>query len=163
EGQTPPEWCGPDGQWTEVWLSPDPPAAARVGVYIRGNRAPLYAVALYKTFVQTDRDGNPTQFWRKMPEHMLAKCAESQALRKAFPEEAGGLYTSEEMQQASNAPHRQEIDRETGEIVEANARPVQRTTATVEPVDQERKKAAADLWYLARDTFGWDQQTLDLV
>lgn len=96
-GQTEPMWAGRDGTWTNIWTSDQPPVAARVGIHRAGFAEPMYAVAHYRSYVQTNKDGQPTQFWRKMPELMLAKVAEALALRKAFPQELSGLYTGEEM------------------------------------------------------------------
>lgn len=39
--------------------------------------------------------------WRKMARHMLAKCAEVQALRKGWPSTFSGLYAAEEMDQST--------------------------------------------------------------
>lgn len=101
EGQTTPEFTADGITWTQVWLSKDSPAAARVGVYRRGFREPLYAVALWEAYVQTTYKGDVTEMWRKMGPLMLAKCAEMLALRKAFPQDLSGLYSAEEMDQAS--------------------------------------------------------------
>lgn len=44
--------------------------------------------------------------WAKMPETMVKKVAEAAALRMAFPDDLGGVYTREEMDQAEAASHR---------------------------------------------------------
>lgn len=66
------------------------------------------ATAHYEEFAQMYPNrqtgkSEPSKFWKQMPHVMLAKCAEAQALRRAFPSEMGGVYIKEEMDQAEVA------------------------------------------------------------
>jgi len=103
-GQTRTTWAGKDLRWVEAWMEPDPPAAALVGVWREGDLAPITAVAHFDEFAQRFEDGNLMAVWREKPRLMLAKCAEALALRKAFPEELGGLYTAEELDREQAGP-----------------------------------------------------------
>ncbi len=93
-GQELPLWCGRDGVWREVWLETSPPAAAKVGVKRSDFDGPLYVVARWSDYYD-----QYSPMWEKMGPHMLAKCAESLALRKAFPNDMSGIYTEDEMGQ----------------------------------------------------------------
>ena len=102
-GQKEAMYCDTDGKWTDVWLHRNKfPKAVKVGVLRRDFLEPCYAIAVWESYCQTDKGGQPLHMWRNMPEVMLSKCAEALALRKAFPNELSGLYTNDEMAQASN-------------------------------------------------------------
>ena len=107
-------WCGSDGVWKDVWLSPEPPAAAKTVVWKIGSDKPFVGVARWDSYKQESdvyKNNQPTgekkltNLWEKMPDTMLGKCSESLALRKAFPAELSGLYTREEMAQADSVDH----------------------------------------------------------
>ncbi len=101
-GQTTPLFCGPDGVWTDAWVSDAPPILAKVGILRRGFSEPLYGIARYAAYRQFDRSGQLMDTWAKMADTMLAKTAEALAFRKAFPNLLSGLYTAEEMDHLEN-------------------------------------------------------------
>ena len=64
----------------------------------------VWASAHWDEYAQMTKEGKPTSMWSKLPRVMLAKCAESKGLRKAFPAELSGLYTADEMAQSEKEP-----------------------------------------------------------
>lgn len=87
------------------------PKKATVTVWkvVSGLRVAFTASARWEEYVQTFRDRDtgqekPSGLWGKMPFVMLAKCAEAQALRKAFPADLSGVYAQEEIGAMEETP-----------------------------------------------------------
>lgn len=78
------------------------PFKATVSVYriVKNLRVAFTASARWSEYGPTQAKG--AFMWSKMPYLMLGKVAEALALRKAFPLNLSGVYTSEEMAQADN-------------------------------------------------------------
>lgn len=145
EGQEGPWWCGEDGVWHEVWTKKSPCFAAKVLVHRKGFRTGLSGIAKYESYVQKKKDGQPNSVWTSLGDHMTAKCAEALALRRAYPNEMAGLYTSDEMAQAGIEP--------------APVKPME----TIEPGqftpkewdEGEREEAKVQIGALADDLMEW--------
>ena len=97
DGMDGPEWCGPrdkhgDLVWREVWDDDDNyPYAARVLVYRKDRAHPANGTVKWSEFAQTDKNGDLLPLWKQLPSHMLAKAAESLALRRAFAQVAAAV------------------------------------------------------------------------
>ena len=96
------------GKYAPEW------ASVTVWKFAHGQRVP------FSERVYWDEYDGDNFTWNKMPRTMLAKVAESHALRKGFPKVLSGLYTGEEMDQAGPATV---VDHATGEIIDAPQTP----------------------------------------
>jgi phage recombination protein Bet len=109
-------WSAKDGEWKAEWLRDEAPEAARCVVYHKHRSHPEVGIARWNSYVgqqwnQDKKQWEITDFWDRMGDYMLAKCAKAQALRGAFPDQLSNIYIREELD--SNVT---DIDTETETI-----------------------------------------------
>lgn len=84
---------------------------------------------------KSNKVDTPNAMWKKRPYAQLAKCAEAQALRKAFPE-FGAAPTADEMEGKFEFETGNTIDGNTGDIIQqpiSKSKPEVKTKAEAEP------------------------------
>ena len=124
--------------------------SATAKVYRKDRRFPSVATAYLSEY------GKTTPIWKQMPSIMLSKCAKSLAIREAFIQELGGLYTQEEMpenfgpktrpQEAITLKEGEEwlISEKTGEVQGIVKAKAQRTTYDIRNLSEEQQAKASD-------------------
>lgn len=98
----------------------DAPEWCRVTVYrfINGERCAFSHTEYFTEACATTKDGNLNSVWSKRPRGQLAKCAEAGALRKAFPDELGGVITADEVNEDQINPPEDKSNIINGQSVE---------------------------------------------
>ena len=111
-----------------------------VKVHRKDRKFPSVATAYWSEY------SKPSPVWRQMPTVMLSKCAKSLAIREAFIQELGGLYTAEEMPASFAAPipqapegHEVVVSAKTGEVLGFKAENA--TIDGLEPIKAPEKPA----------------------
>jgi phage recombination protein Bet len=81
-------------------------ASASTTIYklVGDNRFAFTASVRWSDYAGIPATGDIAQFREQMPHVWLGKCSEAAALRKAFPQELGGMYTPEEMAAVDSRP-----------------------------------------------------------
>jgi phage recombination protein Bet len=115
------------------------PAVARVTVHrILAGGHVVGQVGVARWHELYPGDGPVGAMWQKMPFNQLAKCAEANALRKAFPRVLEGVYVTEEMEQAGPAQNGElaaaAAKPTAGERIAARRQAVEATVIVVEPM-----------------------------
>lgn len=97
----------------------DAPEWCRVTVYrfINGERCAFSHTEYFSEACATTKEGKLNSMWSKRPRGQLAKCAEAGALRKAFPDELGGVITAEEVNEDQVNHQENKISPENSNII----------------------------------------------
>lgn len=111
-------------------------------VYHKGHSYPMTVRVAFKDYNKTNN-----KLWKDLPEQMINKVAESQALRKAFPSQLNGLYTKEEIESTDFEEVEKEQKQNSKVIKMPTDEPVaekKQTTETTTPKVEVKKTAKAD-------------------
>lgn len=106
-------------------------------VYIKGYEKPEYAAVSFNEYAGRKSNGELNSQWASKPATMIRKVALVQALREAFPEDYSGLYSPEEIPEAS------EIVLDDAIIPQQEPTPAQAPTPTPAPAQPQETKAPA--------------------
>jgi len=110
-------------------------------VYRKDRRFPAVGTAYMAEYAK------PSPIWKQMPSVMLRKCALSLAIREAFIQELGGLYTQEEMPSEFSPPRESSIPKEevivspkTGKVIGVEVKKATVDVETGEIFDEKEEK-----------------------
>ena len=101
----------------------DAPEWCRVTVYrfINGERCAFSHTEYFSEACATTKEGKLNSMWSKRPRGQLAKCAEAGALRKAFPDELGGVITADEVNEEPINQHNNVTSDNGSTVIETQA------------------------------------------
>lgn len=86
---------------------PREPWAVRTTVFHKDFQQPVTSIARFDAYASTYNTANGpvlNEMWARRGPEQLAKCSELLSLRKAFPEELGGIHIAEEFKTEAEAP-----------------------------------------------------------
>lgn len=129
---------------------PRRPWVAKASVVRKGFDHPITVPARFEAYAQYFSDGSSQSLnstWANRGPEQLEKCAEALALRKAFPEELGGLYlqeefTDEETVAAVAQPSTENVQTVPTQVVAAV--PTQAKAVEPKPVTRKKKESVPD-------------------
>jgi phage recombination protein Bet len=115
------------------------PEFCTVTVYrvIGGNRVAFSHTEFFDEACNTTKDGSLNSMWTKRKRGQLSKCAEAGALRKAFPEESGGIISAEEATDDHMKQTTGRVVDETAKLENPYAEPPQATIEDAAPLDPQ--------------------------
>lgn len=79
------------------YLDDEKLVGAWIKIYIKGWKEPHKHTVRLRDYFRTTNDNKAMGQWGKMPGVMIEKCCIVAGIRKAFPEEFSGMYTSDEI------------------------------------------------------------------